>query len=377
MSLTSKSPQDVAREALAAGTAALALYSHKFSPKKFTQPQLLACLVLKKFFKTDYRGVAAMLADHSDLRAILGLEQVPHFTTLQKASVRLLEQSGFRRLLKSTLRRVMRRRRVVPHAAGDSSGLACGHASRYYVKRRAKGQSKSESPKQETSYACYAKLEAMFDVTNHVCIGAIATRGPAPDVDRLVPLLDETTRQVRLKLVALDAGFDSEFNHLHARRRCRVRTLMPALHGRKTSKPPTGYWRRRMRQALSTKAKRKRSGYSQRSQAETAFSMIKRRQGESVAARTIHSQQRELRLMVITHNVMICLLEWVFYRACLTPFLFPSPALLHSPTQPMVDSLQRTLRNSRPTASRVRPLPGNQPLSSPRTEPLPPLRLGL
>jgi hypothetical protein len=45
MSVTSKSPQDVAREALAAGTAALAPYSHKFSPKKFTQPQLLACLV--------------------------------------------------------------------------------------------------------------------------------------------------------------------------------------------------------------------------------------------------------------------------------------------------------------------------------------------
>ena len=49
MSLTNKSPQDVAREALAAGTAALTLYSHKFSPKTFTQPQLFACLALKKF----------------------------------------------------------------------------------------------------------------------------------------------------------------------------------------------------------------------------------------------------------------------------------------------------------------------------------------
>ena len=85
MSLTSKSPQDVAREALAAGTAALTLYSHKFSPKTFTQPQLLACLVLKKPLKTDYRGIAVMLADHSDLRAVLGLEQVPHATTLQES----------------------------------------------------------------------------------------------------------------------------------------------------------------------------------------------------------------------------------------------------------------------------------------------------
>ena len=56
---------------------------------------------------------------------------------------------------------------------------------------------------------------------------------------------------------------------------------------------------------LSTKSKRRRSGYSQRSQVETAFSMINRRQGESVVARTVNNQRRELRLMVITHNVMI------------------------------------------------------------------------
>jgi len=74
--------------------------------------------------------------------------------------------------------------------------------------------------------------------------------------------------------------------------------------------------------ALPTKRKRRRSGYGQRSQAETGFSMIKRRQGESVSARTTANQRRELRLMVITHNVMIHLLGWVFYRALPTPFLF-------------------------------------------------------
>ena len=32
-------------------------------PKKFTQPQLFACLVLKTFFQTDYRGVVVFLND--------------------------------------------------------------------------------------------------------------------------------------------------------------------------------------------------------------------------------------------------------------------------------------------------------------------------
>ena len=251
MSLTSKSPQDVAREALAAGTAALALYSHKFSPKKFTQPQLLACLVLKKFFKTDYRGIAVMLADHSDLRAVLGLEQVPHFTTLQKASaVRLLEQSDFSQASNerepSLGSHAARRKVILQRAAADSSGLACGHASRYYVKRRAKGQKKSEQPAQKTTYARYAKLEVMVDIASHMCIGVIATRGATPDVDRLVPLLQETLRHVRLRLLAADGGFRFRAQSpLCWRKHCGIRSLMPAKSGRKTNKPPTGYWRRR------------------------------------------------------------------------------------------------------------------------------------
>jgi hypothetical protein len=51
--------------ALATARRALPAYSHYCSPRKFTQHQLFAGLVLKNFLKTDYRGVAAHLADHS------------------------------------------------------------------------------------------------------------------------------------------------------------------------------------------------------------------------------------------------------------------------------------------------------------------------
>lgn len=315
MSLTSKSPQDVAREALAAGTAALAPYSHKFSPKTFTQPQLFACLVLRKFYKTDYRGIAAQLRDHSDLRAILGLKKVPHFTTLQKTAVRLLSRQQFRVLLRSTLKRTMKNRRTVRRAAMDSSGFACGHASRYYVKRRAKGQKRNESPAQSMLYKYYAKLETVFDTRTHVAIGALTSRGPAPDVDRLVSLLQETDPGIKIKSLLADAGYDSQANHVFARVGCKMRSLMPAEHGRPSDKPPTGYWRRVMKEALSSKTKRKRSGYSQRVQAETGFSMIKRRQGESVAARTFENQCGELRLMVLTHNLMIAYVVWAFLQS--------------------------------------------------------------
>jgi hypothetical protein len=90
------SPLAFARQALAAARAALPAYSSKFSRKDFTRHQHLAILALKAFLKTDYRGVVAYLRDWSDLRAELGLEKVPHFTTLQKAHTGLKKRTPTR-----------------------------------------------------------------------------------------------------------------------------------------------------------------------------------------------------------------------------------------------------------------------------------------
>jgi hypothetical protein len=87
-----KSPRAVAREALRLAQEALPAYSSKFSRKDFTQPQLFALLALKTFFKTDYRGVVAWLDDFPALRADLGLDKVPHYSTLCYAAGRLLKK---------------------------------------------------------------------------------------------------------------------------------------------------------------------------------------------------------------------------------------------------------------------------------------------
>ena len=88
----SKSPRAVAREALALAREALPTYTSARSRKDFTAHQLFAVLALKTFFKTDYRGVAQLLADFADLRNDLGLEKVPHFSTLCYAAGRLLKK---------------------------------------------------------------------------------------------------------------------------------------------------------------------------------------------------------------------------------------------------------------------------------------------
>ena len=87
-----KSPRAVAREALRLAQEALPAYSCKFSRRDFTQHQLFALLALKTFFKTDYRGLIQMLEDFAELRQDLGLDKVPHYSTLCYAEQRLLKK---------------------------------------------------------------------------------------------------------------------------------------------------------------------------------------------------------------------------------------------------------------------------------------------
>ena len=122
-------------------------------------------------------------------------------------------------------------------------------------------------------------------------------------------LLFDAWRRVphrRFKVVA-DPGYDSEAAHRIARQDMGLRSIIPPEAGRPSENgtPPTGRWRRRMKRLLATKASRKRCGYTQRWQAETTNSMMKRNQGSALAGKTIPSRKRDMALKVLTHNVMI------------------------------------------------------------------------
>lgn len=91
MMTMSKSALRVAREALAIGRQALPAYATRTSKHTYTQPQLFALLVLKQFFRTDYRGLVTTVAEWAELRRALHLTHVPHYSTLCYAEQRLLQ----------------------------------------------------------------------------------------------------------------------------------------------------------------------------------------------------------------------------------------------------------------------------------------------
>jgi hypothetical protein len=311
---TSKSPRRVFQVAYDAACKALPAYRHKYSPKKFTQPQLMACLVLKEFSRLDYRGLAEHLADHPDLAKLVGMRTVPHFTTFHKAARRLLLATPSRRMFDAVLERALVdgvRKRRVPLAAVDGTGLESRHTSRYYVKRR----SQSGDRDQITTYTKYPKVVFVVDCLSHVILAAEPGRGPGSDLVQFSAALSQAVSRARIGTLLADADFDAEWVHGSVRSHG-IRSIIPAKRGRPTEKPPTGRWRRRMK----THFGQYKPKYGQRWQVETVNSMIKRRLGSALRARKYQSQCRETVLRAITYNVMIVRIE-VFYRAGREPFL--------------------------------------------------------
>ncbi len=310
VSTTSKSPKGILLTALSVGQAKLPDYSHRNSPRKCTRPQLFACLVLKTSLGLDYRGLEGLLDDTPELCQLIGLESVPHYTTFQKASRKLLTNALAQSLLDETVTRALGRRKSVEHAAVDSTGLECTAASIYFVKRR----DRVGNPWKNVTYSHYPKLAIVCRTCDHFILAFSCRRGPRPDVDEFKDLVSVAAKRVKLRCIVADAGYDSESNHRFARETLASRSIFPAKHGRPTDKPASGRYRRLMQIRFDFET------YRQRVQVETVVSMIKRRLGNHVRARSRRGQVRELALVVLTHNIMILWCSILFYRAARQPF---------------------------------------------------------
>jgi len=307
MGKTSKSPLKVIKKAHDIGLGAFEEYSHPKSPQKFTQPQLFACLVLKAFFQTDYRGIEEILLDLPNLVESIGMKSVPHFTTLQKAEKRLLDKKSTRQLLQQTIEETLtptQMRRIVELAAIDGSGFESRHVSRYFVKRRWSKRTDSEL---EMSYSKYPMAGIVCDCANHMILAIKADRGPKPDIIHFKQLLKDAAELVDIRTLLADAQYDSERSHEFAREFMGIESIIPPKRGERYRITPKGKWRRTLK-ACFPKEK-----YGQRWQVETVFSMIKRLLGAALKARKYHSQCRELHLRAIAHNIMI-LRSFLFYR---------------------------------------------------------------
>jgi hypothetical protein len=323
---TSRSPWKVMREAHELGRQVWPASAHRFSRHDFTLPQLFACLVIREMLKLSYRKAEALLHDSPHWLAQIGMARAPDHNTLWRAFGVLLSRHKVNRML-DLLARLLAQNRLlrlsVKPLTIDATYYERHHRSRHYdrvcrrmhlMREGAKyaqmaGKSGRSAVAAAADGARSAAAKRLPKLALAVAAGchlilAVRTRighgSDAPDFD---PLLYGAWRRAAVRKVVADAGYDSERNHRLARLDMGVRSIIPPKVGRRSSKPPTGRYRRLMRQRFARGADKR--AYGQRAQSETVNSMMKRNFGEALRSVREDRRQQEMLLRSLVHNVML------------------------------------------------------------------------
>src|SRR5436189_4004992 len=281
-----------ARVALEVSREVVPAYSHRFSPQRFTQPQLLAILCLMRYEDWTFRAAEVRLAEHGELRRALELQAVPDYSTLFRFMLRV-EEKMIAQVLAEVVRRFQSRKSASGNAkstvAVDATGLAPGAISTFFIRRR------EQHGGAAMPWRYWLKWLLAVDTRLRVMLAQKAHQGPVNDCATLRPLLDEVVTTLPITTVLADAEFDSERNHRHIREQCRAKSIIPA----KRTRPE---WklhgvRAQMRAAFPAKA------YRQRVHAETVFSAIKRKLSARAPGRSLITQRKQPLLLGLAYNL--------------------------------------------------------------------------
>lgn len=174
------------------------------------------------------------------------------------------------------------------------------HTSHHFRKRREESQKQGKKASNHRK-SSFPKLALLCDCRSHLTLSVQTDRGPCADHKYFQPLLDQASDLFLIRQLLADAGFDSEHHHVWARERHGTEAIIPPISGRPTDKPPTGAYRRDMKENWQ----RYNKSYGQRWQVETVNSMYKRLLGSALRARQHWTRNREMVLRLLTLNIMI------------------------------------------------------------------------
>src|SRR2546426_1297668 len=194
----------VAQRAYHLAQRAMPEYASKFSKRTFTQPQLLACLILKLYLRHSYREAEAWWVATDAVRGLLHLRQPPDHSTLcwffhHKVAERLLA-----RLLSLSLPCYDPRQNRRRGGAVDSTGFETGHCSRYYRWRSGR---RGQRGWPEWIIAVWVPHQLICAQRAQRAHG-----GPCGDFAELPPIAAAAQRALPFGRLLGDAGFDSEAN---------------------------------------------------------------------------------------------------------------------------------------------------------------------
>jgi transposase len=268
----------VARIAFRLCQQVVAPYSHLKSPHRFTQPQLLACVLLMFYVRKSYRDMEEWLLASDSICLELKLKEVPDYSTLNRTYKR------FRITLLENLQRHLLDE-LQPKELGivfDTTGYSLTQASMHYLARCGR------------KYDHYYKGGYAVGIESQLILASKSGQGPGADTGFLEPLRRKAARygQRGKWMILADSGFDAKTIHPD--------DLVPPIRRGGVLKQQDRI--ERMELVLAAKL----DGYfGQRWKVETVNSVIKRKFGDDIRSRKLSRRYREPIVKGLIYNIHV------------------------------------------------------------------------
>lgn len=262
--------------------AELPLHFSKFSNKLYSVYQKLFLLVYKQFRKFTYEELLTDLADNLSLRAYLGLNKLPNYTTLIKFA-KTLPTNVLNKLVLAFKELIPKPKKV----AIDATGISLDNASLHYCKRI--GLKSKKRPFMKTTF--------IVDIESYIILLCKLRKKSRHDTKDAKPMIKKLSRFYKPEIFYADRGYDD--NNIF--RLCFEKLKAYPLIFQKNQDVPkhrrTGRYRKETFDVFDY------GEYLQRNKIETTNSMFKKRFGSNVKSRIDKIQKVEILTRVIAYNI--------------------------------------------------------------------------
>jgi len=274
------------------------LYGHKFSKKTYTLHQHIVLLALREYHQgMGFRRFCELLPDYAYLLDYLGLDDIPHFTTLHKVSQRLKGN-----LIDSIVLGFTRKAKF--RAGIDSTGLSLQHSTYYYEKRlehfrKAKKKKPGRPRKRRRKKHQYTSIFA--DLDKQLILSTKLLRGKRSDNKMMRPTINKA-KELFDQIISNDAdrGYDAEYNHKFTIEEMKSEDKIKLKNKDVPVRRTSGVNRKKAKQALRKNVGRPRKNH--RNKIETIMFVLKKVCGEHLTAMKAVNQRQQTRFRVIAYN---------------------------------------------------------------------------
>jgi len=289
MKLTGKGKTTVERVAELAvklGGRHLADYGATRSRHDFTQRQLMACLILRAYLKTTYRGVLELLAVSPNLREALGMQgKLPHYTTLQKFSARSQVLAIADAMIRTIGRAAGAAKFAQASAAMDATGMETTTASAHFQSRAGRTRRK------------WVKVSTIVLGGSLLPLSLVLGWGAGQRQEPGQGVADQGQQATLPAKLYADAGYDAEWVHDQCRLDWGAESVIKPARQRADG-TRSGFWRSRMSEKYLA-----RKGYGSRWAVESFFSGLKRTMGSTLTSRKPSQLLAEAAFKVLAYTL--------------------------------------------------------------------------